>query len=214
MPSQTMYVIGEMVFGQQDELPPPPPLAPVDDDRRGRYSVSPSSMPLETARQLLPFPLLLPQWLPGDLSCEPEIGVMNVPPPAPVMRNPALAGLFRPLVQVVWRDPASTFLSLTVRLVPPPGVHEVRLLQRPIDALAEVRVAAQPAALIHRSAGPTPAWRAIFPRPMLTLLWRADGLQYELEAGTDDLSAAELIQIAESVPLRAGEEAKPLHDVG
>lgn len=203
MDGRTVVSIGGMAFGEQEELPPLPPSKPIWDDDAGRWSVTPGAATLEEARAQLPFPLALPAWIPAGFQREEGLVLLNAPAAQPAMLDPQLARLFRPSVQVLWRDTAGACMSLSIRSAPPPGVHEVRLLQRPIDTLSEVRVGDRPAAVIQRAAGQTLSLRSIFPVAMVHLLWRADGLQYELEAPSDSLSVAELILIAESIPAKA-----------
>lgn len=191
--------INGMKFAEWEAPPSHLYEAGTEDTAESRVCAMPPSTTLEHARQLVSFPITLPQWMPDGFTRQQRVVAWNGAGDGTGLTESELPHRVRALVQLFWRNEAGGSLALTLSPVPPPHRQEVRLLDPQIDTLAEVLVADTPAALIQRAAGPTPKLRAVFPTTSTELHWRVASVQYELSIRADYLRLYELIRIAESV---------------
>lgn len=140
-------------------------------------------IPLATARAGLPFKVSEPGYLPAGFAAVAEGQV-------------AILDLETPVVKMEWRKPRSGVLLLSLV---PYGADAI-----PIETLVGPD-SSQPVLLNGREAvvvrggwdQASGAWER--ETPVVTLIWRLDGVQYRLLAAGTDLPLAELIAVAESV---------------
>lgn len=205
LPLKPQYRVGDIVFSTtnyqanvQEQREPYLPLG------NQHLEIATETFTLEHAQSVMPFTILLPQWLPPGFTLMPDVGV-TLPPASTGETDSGLSELLQSFpaeVHLLWRHETRGSIGFDQQAAGAQTPQRVYVLTNHIDTLEEVRVHSSPVPLIRRSAGPTPELRAVFPAPSLRLIWKTEQHLCELRATTEDVHSDDLVRVAESVPIR------------
>ncbi|MFN8479988.1 MAG: hypothetical protein U0074_19390 [Kouleothrix sp.] len=205
LPLTPQYRVGDFVFSttnyQASVQEEHEPLLPLADQH---LEIATKTSTLEQAQSVMPFTILLPQWLPPGFTRMPEVGI-TMPPDRTAETDPIFIAFLQSCsaeVHLLWRREKGGFIGLDQQAAGAQTTQRIYMLTNDIDTLEEVRVHRAPVPLIRRAAGPTPELRAVFPAPNLRLIWKTEQLLCELHAASEYVSSDELVRVAESMPIR------------